>query len=50
MRIFDHDPSILVDRLSLYFASDRSDSFGQTDLWQVPVIPFADFSGPEGKR
>jgi hypothetical protein len=37
-------PSISADGLSLYFVSNRPGGYGQRDIWQVPLIPIADFN------
>jgi hypothetical protein len=42
---FDTDPCPAVNESILYFASDRSGGVGGQDLWEVPVIPSADFNG-----
>lgn len=37
-------PNISSDGQTLYFVSNRPGGYGQRDIWQVPLIPIADFN------
>jgi Tol biopolymer transport system component len=41
-------PNISADGLLLYFHSDRPGGYGDSDLWQVSIVPILDFNG-DGK-
>ena len=37
-------PNISSDGQTLYFVSNRPGGYGQRDIWQVPLVPIADFN------
>jgi len=38
-------PNISADGRTLYFTSDRPGGYGNSDIWQAPIIPVVDFNG-----
>jgi len=40
----DSGPVISPDGFTLYFGSDRPGGFGESDIWQVPILPVVDFN------
>ena len=40
-------PNLSPDGSTLYFCSNRPGGFGDSDIWQVPIIPIVDFNGDE---
>jgi hypothetical protein len=41
----DQDAHVSADGSTVFFNSDRPGSYGDLDLWQVPIIPIVDFNG-----
>jgi hypothetical protein len=41
---FDYAPSISADGSTLYFESHRPGGFGDSDIWQMPIVPVVDFN------
>ena len=43
--VIEATPCISADGSTLFFLSKRAGGYGDSDLWQVPIIPVVDFNG-----